>query len=114
MSEGEWQLCDRTGWPDNSSYLHLVAWCWRPGESQYLVVVNLSEDQSQASIHLPWDNLAGRTWHLRDVLNDTVFERNGDEMHVDGPVCGSARLEISLPVLAIRQGERGMNMVYPT
>lgn len=32
----------------------------------------------------------------------------------DGPVCGSARLEISLPVLAIRQGERGMNMVYPT
>ena len=84
VCKGEWQLCDRTGWPDNSSYLHLVAWCWRLAESQYLVVVNLSENQSQARIHLPWDNLAGRTWQLKDVLNDTVFERNGDEMRATG------------------------------
>ena len=84
LREGEWQLCDRTGWPDNSSYLNLVAWYWRPGESHYLVVVNISEYQSQACIHLPWDNLAGRTWQLTDVLNDNVFERNGDEMHSTG------------------------------
>jgi len=90
VCEGEWQLCDRTGWPGNSSYLNLVAWYWRLGESHYLVVVNLSENQSQARIHLPWDNLAGRTWHLRDVLNDNVFERNGDEMH-------SAGLYVDLP-----------------
>ncbi len=84
LREGEWQLCDRTGWPDNSSYLNLVAWYWRPGESHYLVVVNISEYQSQACIHLLWDNLAGRTWQLTDVLNDNVFERNGDEMHSTG------------------------------
>jgi len=46
--------------------------------------VNLSEDQSQARIHLPWDNLAGRTWQLIDLLDGDVFQRNGDEMHLSG------------------------------
>ncbi len=84
LREGEWQLCERTGWPDNSSYMNIIAWCWSQNESCYLVVVNLSEDQSQARIYLPWDNLAGRTWQLTDVLNNNVFERDGDEMHLSG------------------------------
>jgi hypothetical protein len=46
--------------------------------------VNLSEYQSQARIHLPWDNLTGRMWQLTDVLNNNVFERDGDEMHLSG------------------------------
>jgi glycosidase len=92
LREGEWQLCDRIGWPDNSSYLNLLAWCWSQGERRYLVIVNLSEYQSQAQVHFPWDNLAGRTWQLTDMLNSTVFERNGDEMrskglYVDLPAC---------------------------
>ncbi len=64
--------------------MNLVAWCWNRSESRYLVVVNLSEDQSQARIHLPWDNLAGRTWQLMDVLNGNVFQRDGNEMHYSG------------------------------
>ena len=84
LREGKWQLCERTGWPDNSSYMNLVAWCWNQSESRYLVVVNLSGDQSQARIHLPWDNLAGRTWQLTDVLNSNVFQRDGEEMHLSG------------------------------
>ena len=80
LCEGEWQLCDRSGWPDNSSYLNLVAWCWSQGGPPYLVVVNLSEYQSQAQVHVPWGNLAGRTWRLTDVLFGDVFDRNGDEM----------------------------------
>ena len=84
LREGKWQLCERTGWPDNSSYMNLVAWCWNQSESRYLVVVNLSEDQSQARIHLPWDNLAGRTWQLTDVLNGNAFQRDGEEIHLSG------------------------------
>jgi alpha amylase-like protein len=84
LREGEWHLCERTGWPDNSSYLNLLAWCWSQGEARYLVVVNLSEYRSQARVYLPWDNLAGRTWQLADVLNDTMFERDGDEMRLMG------------------------------
>ncbi len=91
LREGEWHLCERTGWLDNSSYLNLVAWCWSQGKAHYLVVVNLSEYQSQARVYLPWDNLAGRMWQLVDVLNDTMFERDGDELHLTG-------LYVELPV----------------
>ncbi len=81
---GEWQLCERTGWPDNSSYLNLVAWCWAQGEVRYVVIVNLSECRSQARVQLPWHGLAGRTWQLTDMLSSDRFERDGSEMQLAG------------------------------
>ena len=84
LRKGDWRLCERTGWPDNSSYLNLVAWCWSLGEARYLVVVNFSEYQSQARIQLPWDNLARRAWQLTDMLSGDMFEREGDEMQLTG------------------------------
>ena len=61
-----------------------MAWCWHQGETRYVVVVNLSEYRSQAHVQLPWNELAGRTWRLTDVLSGDVFERDGGEMHVAG------------------------------
>jgi hypothetical protein len=84
LSQDAWQLCERTGWPDNSSYLNLVVWCWVQGEARYLVVVNLSTYQSQARIQLPWDNFASKSWHLTDVLSGDIFEREDDELHTTG------------------------------
>ena len=84
LREGAWQLCERVGWPDNSSYLNLVAWCWEQSEMCYLVVVNLSEYGSQARVHLPWNDLAGRTWQLTDALSGAMFERDGGEMQSAG------------------------------
>jgi Alpha amylase, catalytic domain len=84
LSQAAWRLCERTGWPDNSSYLNLVAWCWDQDEARYLVVVNLSQYQSQARIQLPWDNLAGKSWHLTDVLSGDTFNREGDELRATG------------------------------
>ncbi len=84
LHEGQWQLCERTGWPDNSSYLNLVAWCWSKGEARYLVVVNLSEYRSQAHVQLPWNELSGRTWQLTDVLSGDLFKRDGGEMQLAG------------------------------
>jgi len=84
MLGGTWLLCERSGWPDNSSYMNLVACCWSQNDSHHLVVVNLSEDQSQAHVHLPWDNMAGTTWQLTDLISGDVFQRDGDEMHLSG------------------------------
>ena len=28
LRNGDWRLCDCTGWPDNDSHRQLVAWCW--------------------------------------------------------------------------------------
>ncbi len=31
-------------------------------------------------MHLPWEDLAGRTWELADRLSGQRFERDGDEL----------------------------------
>ena len=82
--DGKWRLCERDGWPDNQSYLNLVAWCRERDGERFLVVVNLSGQRSQARIHLPWDDLTGASWRLTDVLNQAVFERDGREMGDQG------------------------------
>ena len=82
--EGEWKLCERTGWPGNSSHQNLVAWCWRKGEDRHLIVVNLSEFKSQGHVLVPWDDLAGRSWRLTETFTGEVYERDGNELCFSG------------------------------
>ncbi len=82
--DGKWQLCQRTGWPDNQSCQNLVAWGWVKDEDRRLIVVNLSEGEVQARVQVPWEDLRGQTWRLRDGLSDASYERNGDEMLAPG------------------------------
>ncbi len=70
--------------PDNGSQPNVVAWCWEKAADRHLIVVNLSEVRSQALIKLPWTDLAGRSWRLTDPLQQTVFERAGDELRESG------------------------------
>ena len=48
------------------------------------MVVNLSESRSQGRVHVPWKDLANRTWQLQDVLTGEKFERDGGEMQSAG------------------------------
>jgi hypothetical protein len=84
LREGRWQLCEVSGWPDNSSYLNLVAWCWRHGDERSIVVVNLSESRSQGRVAVAWDDLDGRPWLLADTLSGDVFARDGNEIRHPG------------------------------
>jgi hypothetical protein len=84
LREGEWRMCAISGWPDNDSWQHLVAWCW-PRER---VVVNLGDAPAPARVHLPWGDLAGRTWQLADRLSGARFERGGDELAAEGLYVG--------------------------
>jgi Alpha amylase, catalytic domain len=81
---GQWQLCERTGWPDNQSYLNLVAWCWTHERSCHLIVVNLSGIPSQARIRLPASSLNERQWRMTDELSGMVYERNDAEIREQG------------------------------
>ncbi len=38
--DGQWSLCERTGWADNTSFLNLVAWSWLRDDERYLIIVN--------------------------------------------------------------------------
>ena len=80
LREGDWQLCERSGWPDNQSCRNLVAWCWRKGEVRHLVAVNLSPFHSQGLIRVQWEDISGRNWRLNDVLSGDKFEREGSGM----------------------------------
>ena len=81
---GQWHLCERSGWPDNPSWQNIVAWCWSNDGDRYLVVVNLSDAQAQAQIHMVWDDLGGRAWNLHDKMSGAVYPRSGDELHASG------------------------------
>ncbi len=88
VRNGEWRLCEREGWPDNESCLNLVAWCWQDGDKRHLVVVNLSDQDSQAQIRFPWGELAGHSWELADLLAGEVFLRDGNELRQTGLFVG--------------------------
>jgi hypothetical protein len=81
---GEWRLCERSGWPDNQSCRNILAWCWVKDEERCLVVVNFSDGTSQALVRVPWDDLRGRTWRLTDALSGEVYDRSGSEMRDSG------------------------------
>jgi hypothetical protein len=84
MCEGEWKLCERTGWQDNTSHQNLIAWCWRNKEEHHLVIVNLSGSAAQGRVLLPWDELRGRSWQITDLFTKEMYERSGDEMCTQG------------------------------
>ena len=81
---GAWRLCERSGWPDNQSCLNMLAWCWVKEDERFLIVVHFSAGSSQARVHLPWDELRGKTWRLNDVLTGETYDRSGDEMRDSG------------------------------
>jgi hypothetical protein len=84
FKQGEWRLGEGYGWPDNRSYLNLVAWGWRLGEERRLVIVNLAEIRSQAQVLLPWEDLAGRTWRLTEAFTGEIYKRDGRELGQSG------------------------------
>jgi hypothetical protein len=81
---GQWRLCERSGWPDNQSFRNILSWCWVKDEKRCLIVVNFSDGTSQALVHMPWDELRGRTWRLIDALSGEVYDRSGNEMRDTG------------------------------
>jgi hypothetical protein len=81
---GDWRLCDRSGWPDNQSCLNVLTWCWSGEAERFLVVINFGPEPAQARIHVPWDELRGKQWRLTDALSGDVYDRSGDEMREAG------------------------------
>jgi len=80
--DGEWSLCDRTGWPDNASFQNLAAWTWLKDDERHLILVNLGDCSVQARVQVR--GAGGGKWFLMDVLSDATYERDGDEMLLPG------------------------------
>jgi len=81
---GTWSLCERSGWPDNQSFLNLLAWCWVKDGERFLIVINYGDTAAQGLIRTPWDDLRGKQWRLTDQLSGESYDRSGDEMRNNG------------------------------
>lgn len=84
FKDGEWRLCERTGWPGNVSHQNLAGWCWRKGEDRYFIIVNLSDAPSQARVRWAWEDMAGSTRRLTDVFSGQAYDRDGSELRDPG------------------------------
>ena len=84
LRDGEWRLCERTGWPDNRTYLNLVACCWTKDKQHHLIIANLSSDRSQGNVRIPVPELSGRMWRMTDTMSGAVYDRNGQELDDTG------------------------------
>lgn len=101
LRDGRWQLLDAVpAWAGNPSHEALIAFAWSgPGEGRQLVVVNYAEQRSQGFVGLPWSDLAGRFWQLRDRLGPDWYERDGDDLatrglYLDLPAWGCHAFEV--------------------
>ncbi len=89
--DGEWQLLQpRAAWSGNGSFRNIVAYTWTLGvEEMALVVVNLGDHRSQARIPFLSKMWGGRTWALRELLDEgsprpTSYIRDGDLLMSEG------------------------------
>jgi len=82
--EGQWNLCERSGWPDNASFQNLLAWSWVDHDERYLITVNLSDCPVQAQVHVRWADAGRNKWQLIDLFSGAIYERDGDEMLSSG------------------------------
>ena len=53
-------------------------------DDRYLIVVNLSDGAVQGRVHLPWSDIAEKTWRLTDTLSGASYDRAGNEMQTEG------------------------------
>ena len=100
--DGRWQLLDaRAAWEGNGSNDAFIVFAWTgPEELRRLVAVNYAGHQSQCYVAMPWMDLDGRRWRLRDRLSEAVYERDGTELstrglYLDLPAWGYHALEVN-------------------
>ncbi len=80
---GQWVVLDaQQAWEHNNTHHQLLAYCWRGENDVRLVVINLTEERAQGILHL--GDMSGRTWYLRDVINNKAFVRSGDDIAHNG------------------------------
>jgi hypothetical protein len=84
--DGRWRLLEcRAAWDGNWTCDCFVAFAWEgPGGERMLIVVNYADNQSQCCVRLPFTDLRGKTWRLRDQLGPAAYDREGDGLESQG------------------------------
>jgi glycosidase len=86
MRHGHWQLLEcHPAWESNWTSDCFIAYAWDDRDSQcFLTAVNFAANHSQGYVRLPWSDLHGGQWRLRDLLGSAVYDRRGDDLVQSG------------------------------
>ena len=85
VRSGQWQLLEcAPAWDGNHSSEAFIAFSWQDAAARVLAVVNFAAQPGQCYVRLPFSELSGRHWQFRDLLGDSVYERDGNELQARG------------------------------
>lgn len=86
VRDGQWQLleCD-PAWDGNWTNDCFLAFAWQSPSGECMVVaVNYAPNQSQCHVRLPFEDIVGKKWRLRDQMSHATYDWNGDDLHGRG------------------------------
>jgi Alpha amylase, catalytic domain len=87
VHNGNWRLLQCVpAWDGNWTWDCFLAFAWQSAdeEQRLLVVVNYARNQSQCYVRLPFPDLGASQWQLKDLLGDTTYDREGDDLCTRG------------------------------
>jgi glycosidase len=86
VRDGQWQLLEcLPAWEGNWTWDCFVAFAWTGSSGERLLVaVNYAANQSQCYVRLPFLELGGGRWQLRDLLSDACYKRDGSDLQSEG------------------------------
>ena len=100
--DGHWELLAcRPAWDGNLTWERFIASAWNAETGRLVVAVNYGPTQGQCYVPLPFQDLPGRTWKLRDLLNPrNRYEREGADLagrglYLDLPAWGHHVFELT-------------------
>lgn len=82
VRQGRWQLLEvRPAWDGNPTWDRFLAFAWEGPEAQRLLVtVNYGPTQGQGYVNLPFVDLRGQKVRFQDLMSETRYEREGDDL----------------------------------
>jgi hypothetical protein len=86
VRDGQWQLLECSpAWQGNWTWDNFVAFAWHDSTGERLLVaVNYATEESQCYLRLPFADLVGHRWRLRDQLGQASYDREGDDLESRG------------------------------
>lgn len=86
VRDGQWSLSECVpAWDGNWTSDCFIAFAWQgPTGERLVVAVNYADNRSQCHVRLPFADLGGKTWRLRDRLGDATYDRDGDGLQAQG------------------------------
>jgi glycosidase len=86
VRQGNWQLLECVpAWEGNWTWDCFLAFAWNgSSEDRLLATVNYAGNQSQCYVRLPFTDLGKNQWRLTDLMGESTYDRDGDDLQHRG------------------------------